>query len=352
MRKPYTHSAYWYAYHNGWTYSEAKTLAARYWDMHTYRPRRRDFACWPLAGDIRTDSTFNPFLLAACAMVDVADALRESGRRWATPSERAKRRAELARRLRILRRPFYYARETERRRALAAERRRLHRRRTLAPMPTAEALLEAWDRRKESKERMIVLGGMLHDLECYVDNCLRFDGNGNVVGRNGGIRGWLKRNLPELSPKYKTLMRYKAMAVKLRQATETKDPTPTEALLKEEPKREFIAEILGGEENTFEGLVRDIEFAVNPDSVLAEKPRGKTEKPGEKTEKPGGKPGKPGGKPSKSGGKPEKPERKLIRRPGRKQSAKPGGEASRKSNVKPRSRIVKPSGKRNLKVGH
>ena len=58
---------------------------------------------------------------------------------------------------------------------------------------------------------------MLHDLECYVDNCLRFDESGDVVGRNGGIRGWIKENLPELSPKYKTLMRYKAMAIRLRQ---------------------------------------------------------------------------------------------------------------------------------------
>ena len=279
-RKPYSHSAYWYAYHNGWTYSEAKTLAAQYWDMHTYRPRKRDFTHLLIDDNIQIDSTFNPVLLAACAMVDIGNSLRETGRRWATPAERAKRRAEIARQLRILRRPFYYARETERRRALAAERRRLHRRRTLAPMPTAEALLEAWNRRKESKERMIVLGGMLHDLECYVDNCLRFDESGNVVGRNGGIRGWLKRNLPELSPKYKTLMRYKAMAIKLRQATGTEDPTPTEELLREEPKREFIAEILGGVENTFESLVRTVEFAVDPDGVWVGKLSRKPEKPG------------------------------------------------------------------------
>ena len=38
-KKTYTHSAYWYAYHCGWTYSEARTYAGKYLDMHTYRPR-------------------------------------------------------------------------------------------------------------------------------------------------------------------------------------------------------------------------------------------------------------------------------------------------------------------------
>ena len=275
-RKTYTHSAYWYAYHKGWTHSEARSLAAQYWDMHTYRPRKRDLFERLMGCEVVIDDTFNPLQLVACAMVDVGNGVREACRRWATPGERAKRRAEIARELRVLRRPFYYARETERRRALAAERRKLHRRRTLAPMPTPEALLEAWNRRKESKERMIVLGGMLHDLECYVDNCLRFDEAGNVVGRNGGIRGWLKERLPELSPKYKTLMRYKAMAIKLRQATKTVDPMPTEELLREEPKREFIAELLGGDGNTFEGLVRAIEFEIDPATVFAERPKTET----------------------------------------------------------------------------
>ena len=72
---------------------------------------------------------------------------------------------------------------------------------------------------------------MLQDLECYVDCALRFDGNGNVVGRNGGIRGWLREFLPELSPKYKTLMRYKSLARRLRQAVDVRDPVPVDTLL-------------------------------------------------------------------------------------------------------------------------
>ena len=148
-------------------------------------------------------------------------------RKIADPVERERAKRELMRDLRAVRRPFYYTRETERRRRLAAERRKINRRYTTAPAPSAADIMAAWDARKESREAMVRLGGMLHDLECYVDNCLRFDEAGNVVGRNGGIRGWLKENLPDLFPKYKTLMRYKAMAVRLRQATDTKDPTPS-----------------------------------------------------------------------------------------------------------------------------
>lgn len=272
-RRPYKHSAYWYAYHNGWTHSEAKSLVAQYWDMHTYRPRKRDFLARLTDCSVELDSSFNPLLLAACAMVDIGNEVRDTYRRWATPEERTERRKEITCTLRRLRRPFYYARETERRRLLAAERRKLHRRRTLAPMPTPETLLDAWNHRKESKERMIVLGGMLHDLECYVDNCLRIDEDGKVVGRNGGIRGWIADNLPELSPKYKTLMHYKAMAIKLRQVTKTIDPMPTEELLREKPKREFIAEILADGRTTFESLVSAIDFELNPESVLTDKPK-------------------------------------------------------------------------------
>ena len=271
-RKPYAHSAYWYAYHNGWTHSEAKSLAAKYWDLHSYRPRNPDLLERMMAVDTRFDSTFNPLMLAVFAMVDLGNEVREACRRWTDPEERAKRRAEVARELRILRRPFYYARETERRRQLAADRRKLHRRRTAAPMPSPQDLLSAWGKRKESRENMILLGGLLHDLECYVDNCLRFDEAGNVIGRNGGICGWLKENLPELAPKYKTLMRYKAMAIKLRQATGTHDPKPTSALLRK-PRPELVDTILADPTPTFASLERLIVHGIDPDAVLAEYPR-------------------------------------------------------------------------------
>ena len=76
QRRPaYGHSAYWYAYHYGWTYSEAGTYTGRYLDIHTYRPRMRvradgewhgeDWFAWRNAGK-EFDSTFNPFMFAAC----------------------------------------------------------------------------------------------------------------------------------------------------------------------------------------------------------------------------------------------------------------------------------------------
>ena len=120
---------------------------------------------------------------------------------------------------------------------------------------------------------MIRLGGMLHDLECYVDNCLRFDGSGEVVGRNGGIRGWLKENLPELAPKYKTLMRYKAMAIRLRQATGTKDPTPTSALLDKTPRHAVVTEILSATEPIFDSVFKKLDHILSPETVLLDEPR-------------------------------------------------------------------------------
>lgn len=254
-RKTYEHSAYWYAYHYGWTYSEAKTYTGKYLDIHSYRPRMREVAEGESYGDAwferrnastYLDSTFNPLLLGVCIAMDIGILMRDEVKKLANPRERDRMKRELMRDLRIVRRPFYYAREKARRRELAAARRKLSRRTTTAPMPTPDALLAAWNGRKDSREAMIRLGGMLHDLECYVDNCLRFDESGEVVGRNGGIRGWLKENLPELSPKYKTLMRYKAMAIRLRQATGTKDPTPTAALLDETPRHTVMEEILSG----------------------------------------------------------------------------------------------------------
>lgn len=276
-RKPYEHSTYWYAYHCGWTYSEAKTYAGKYLDMHTYRPRMREVRDGESYGkawfawrnqDYRFDSSFNPLLLCACAMVDVGVAMRDTVRQFADPAERDRMKRELVRDLRAVRRPFYYAREKARRRELAAARRKLTRRTTTAPMPTPAALLAAWNARKDSREAMVRLGGMLHDLACYVDSCLKFDESGDVVGRNGGIKEWLFENLPELSPKYKTLMRYKAMAMRLRQATGTEDPKPTAALLDETPRHGAVAAILAEEKPVFSHVFAALEHMLSPETVF------------------------------------------------------------------------------------
>ena len=256
-RTRYSHSAYWYAKNYGYTRSDKATLTEQYIDYCT-RPSRN-------GGAYLYD--FNPLMLCAYAMIDAGLAVKRDVDMLRDPVERDRIKREMVQGLRSLRRPFYYARETERRRRMAAERRKLNRRYTTAPAPTPEALLAAWEARKESREAMIRLGGMLQDLECYVDNCLRFDESGAVVGRNGGIRGWIRENLPELSPKYKTLMRYKALAIRLRQATDTRDPTPTSALL-EGSRHEAVEEILSDPAPVFSHVFGALEHRLSPDAVF------------------------------------------------------------------------------------
>ena len=129
------------------------------------------------------------------------------------------------------RRPKYYASENERRRALAAERRKIRARTTTNACPTPEAVLEAWKRRRDSHEAAIRFGSLLENLECYLDNSLRRDEHGVIVGRNPGVKGWLCDNIPEILDKYTTAMRYKAAAKKLKQVAELADPTPADAVL-------------------------------------------------------------------------------------------------------------------------
>ena len=125
----------------------------------------------------------------------------------------------------------YYARDNARRRLLAAERRKVRRRTTSNPCPAPDEFRATFAKARESAEAKIRFGGMVHDLACYVDSCLRYDENGDIVGRNGGIRAWIAENAPELSPRYKTIMRYKALAMRVRQLTGLDDPQPTSVLL-------------------------------------------------------------------------------------------------------------------------
>ena len=135
-----------------------------------------------------------------------------------------------------LRRPLYYERENARRMELAAERRKIRRRCTENPCPTKEQVLDAWIHVKDSHEATIRFGGMLEDLECYLDNSLRRNENGVIVGRNHGIKGWLQENIPALALRYTTVMRYKAAAKKLRQIVGIADPVPAAAVLAEDDK--------------------------------------------------------------------------------------------------------------------
>jgi len=130
-----------------------------------------------------------------------------------------------------VRRPSYYAAENARRRALAVERRKIRVRKTENDCPTKEQILDAWIARRKSHEDAIRFGSLIEDLECYIDNSLRRDEDGVIVGRNPGVKGWLRENIPVLALQYTTVMRYKAAAKRLKQITELTDPTPMDVVL-------------------------------------------------------------------------------------------------------------------------
>ena len=133
--------------------------------------------------------------------------------------------------VRRLRRSTYYERERERRQKLAAKRREIRKHRTLNPRPTFDAIRAALRIARNSPEDALRLGSLLEDLECFVDNTLLFGADGQIVGRKGGIKRLLQREAPDLFEKYSTIMRYKAMAKRFRQACGTGEPVPPAALL-------------------------------------------------------------------------------------------------------------------------
>ncbi len=226
-KRTYAHSAYWYASRYGWTVNTATTYTGRYFE-DVYHGFAGNLTC---GGNLCADPVMVGVYMAADLMAAIGRQIRE---KVVDPIQRGELKARLRRDYLRFRRPAYYARETARRHALADERRKVRRRTTTAAMPTPVEIRAAWEARRTSKAARIRLGGMLHDLECYVDNRLRIDANGNIIGRNHGIKGWIKENLHDLLPHYKALMYYKELAMKLRQATGTHDPTPTSALLPDE----------------------------------------------------------------------------------------------------------------------
>ena len=78
--------------------------------------------------------------------------------------------------------------------------------------------------------------------------------------------------MPELLPKYKTLMRYKALAVRLRQATDTKDPKPTSKLLVK-PLHKAVKTILSDKEPVFSRVFIDLEHMLSPQTVFLDAPK-------------------------------------------------------------------------------
>ena len=141
-----------------------------------------------------------------------------------------------------LRRPTYYERERERRQKLATARREVRKHHTLNPQPTFDAIRTALQSARNSPESALRLGSLLEDLECFVDNTLIHDAQGQIVGRRGGIKRLLQREAPDLFAKYSTIMRYKAMAKRFRQACGTGEPVPP-AMLLPTPKATILAPV-------------------------------------------------------------------------------------------------------------
>ena len=103
--------------------------------------------------------------------------------------------------------------------------------------------MDAWERVGESHEATLRFGSRLEDLECYVDNSLKFNEEGDIVGRSPGIKGWLHDNAPRLYDRYTTVMRYKAMSKKLRQIAGLKDPVSASAIIAAEgAKQDYAAD--------------------------------------------------------------------------------------------------------------
>ncbi len=143
-------------------------------------------------------------------------------------------RRKIDQHLHHLRRPSYYETERARRLSLTDERRRIRRRMTVNARPTAEQLREAFFHARDSVSNMVRLGSLMEDLECYIDNSLVFGEGGKIIARKGGIRRYIQREIPDLYKSYKTLMRYKALARKFRQAVGISDPVPAASVLPKE----------------------------------------------------------------------------------------------------------------------
>lgn len=119
---------------------------------------------------------------------------------------------------------------------------RINRKTSVNPPPSPEALEAAWKATRGGRRgdpdilaARLRLGAMLSDLEPIVDQTYIRDEDGTIIGRQPGLRGWLKVFAPELMPHYKTLMAYKALADKLRIALEISEPDTLDGFLEFDP---------------------------------------------------------------------------------------------------------------------
>ncbi len=108
------------------------------------------------------------------------------------------------------------------------------------PAPTGDEVREQFEkaRGRGKVEEKIRLGSMLLDAEATTDSSLIRDNDGEIVGRNGGLRGWIFENCPELLPHYAALTGYRRLAWEARDSEDLFDPVPPELLLAADPEVE------------------------------------------------------------------------------------------------------------------
>ena len=108
------------------------------------------------------------------------------------------------------------------------------------PAPTGDEVREQFEkaRGRGKVEEKIRLGSMLLDAEATTDSSLIRDSDGEIVGRNGGLRGWIFDNCPELLPHYAALTGYRRLAWEARDSEDLFDPVPPELLLAADPEVE------------------------------------------------------------------------------------------------------------------
>ena len=108
------------------------------------------------------------------------------------------------------------------------------------PAPTGDEVREQFEkaRGRGKVEEKIRLGSMLLDAEATTDSSLIRDNDGEIVGRNGGLRGWIFDNCPDLLPHYAALTGYRRLAWEARDSEDLFDPVPAELLLAADPEVE------------------------------------------------------------------------------------------------------------------
>ena len=106
--------------------------------------------------------------------------------------------------------------------------------------PSAADVLAQYEaaRGRGRVEEKLRLGSMLLDAEAAVDSSLVRNGDGEIVGRRGGLREWIAETCPTLSGHYAALLGYRRMAAAFRAEHGLADPAPADLLLDAAPEPE------------------------------------------------------------------------------------------------------------------